>query len=125
LLARAEAMLRRIEPRRSSAANDVAVANTIQFGDVTIELKTRTVTRAGVAVELTPREYELLVFLVRADGAIISREHVMDEVWHYVPGLTSRTVDQHVARLRHKLEADPAEPRHILTARKAGYRFAP
>jgi two-component system alkaline phosphatase synthesis response regulator PhoP len=124
LLARAEAMLRRIEPRPSSVGNDIAAARTIQFGDVTIELKTRTVTRAGMAVELTPREYELLVFLVRADGAIISREHVMDEVWHYVPGLTSRTVDQHVARLRHKLEPDPAEPRHILTARKAGYRFA-
>jgi len=125
LLARAEAMLRRIEPRTSPAANDASSTGSIQFGDVTIDLKTRTVTRAGTVVELTPREYELLVFLVRADGAIISREHVMDEVWHYVPGLTSRTVDQHVARLRHKLESDPAEPRHILTARKAGYRFAP
>jgi two-component system, OmpR family, alkaline phosphatase synthesis response regulator PhoP len=125
LLARAEAMLRRMEPRRSSGASDTAIAETIRFGDVTIDLKTRTVTRGGIAVELTPREYELLVFLVRAGGAIISREHVMDEVWHYVPGLTSRTVDQHVARLRHKLESDPAEPRHILTARKAGYRFAP
>jgi len=125
LLARAEAMLRRIEPRRASTTTDAGSSAIIQFGDVTIEPKTRTVTRDGIPVELTPREYELLVFLVRADGAIISREHVMDEVWHYVPGLTSRTVDQHVARLRHKLEADPAEPRHILTARKAGYRFAP
>lgn len=123
LLARAEAMLRRMEPRTARTASDAPSSGHLQFGDVTIELKTRTVTRGGVAVELTPREYELLVFLIRADGAIISREHVMDEVWHYVPGLTSRTVDQHIARLRHKLESDPAEPRHILTARKAGYRF--
>lgn len=124
LLARAEAMLRRIEPRSPGSTNDGKGGN-LQFGDVTIELKTRTVTRDGSPVDLTPREYELLVFLVQADGAIVSREHVMHEVWHYVPGLTSRTVDQHVARLRHKLESDPAEPRHILTARKAGYRFAP
>lgn len=123
LLARAEAMLRRMDPRGGPATSDGRIGN-LQFGDVTVELKTRTVTRDGAAVDLTPREYELLVFLVQADGAIVSREHVMHEVWHYVPGLTSRTVDQHVARLRHKLESDPAEPRHILTARKAGYRFA-
>ncbi|HEY5087900.1 MAG TPA: response regulator transcription factor [Gemmatimonadaceae bacterium] len=124
LLARAEAMLRRIEPRDGLTGGDKRDTGTLRFGDVVIDLKTRTVTRAGVIADLTPREYELLVFLVEANGAIISREHVMHEVWHYVPGLTSRTVDQHVARLRHKLEQDPAAPRHILTARKAGYRFA-
>ncbi len=123
LLARAEAMLRRIEPRAYTTASTRA-EDIFRFGDVTIDRKIRTVTRGGVGVDLTPREYELLVFLIEADGAIISREHVMDVVWHYVPGLTSRTVDQHVARLRHKLEVDPAEPRYILTARKAGYRFA-
>jgi DNA-binding response OmpR family regulator len=124
LLARAEAMLRRLEPR--AIANGTAshtASPLLRFGDVTIDPRTRTVTRNGAPVDLTPREYELLVFLMDADGAIISREHVMDVVWHYVPGLTSRTVDQHVARLRHKLEIDAAEPRHILTARKAGYRF--
>lgn len=124
LLARAEAMLRRTDPRTPPSGNDNGDAAVLAFGDVVIDVKTRTVTRAGAGVDLTPREYELLVFLVQADGAIISREHVMDEVWHYVPGLTSRTVDQHIARLRHKLEPDPAEPRYILTARKAGYRFA-
>ncbi len=95
----------------------------MRFGNIVVDPRTRTVTRQGVPVELTPREYELLVFLIKADGAIISRELVMGEVWHYVPGLTSRTVDQHVARLRHKLEIDAAVPQHILTARKAGYRF--
>jgi two-component system alkaline phosphatase synthesis response regulator PhoP len=127
LLARAEAMLRRIDrhpgmhPEMSGfGGHDTP---TYRFGDVVIDPRTRTVTRDGAPVDLTPREYELLVFLIQADGAIISREHVMDEVWHYVPGLTSRTVDQHVARLRHKLEVDAADPQHILTARKAGYRF--
>lgn len=123
LLARAEAMLRRIE-RHTETQSETRDGETFTFGDVVLDRKIRTVTRDGVAIDLTPREYELLVFLIAADGAIISREHVMDEVWHYVPGLTSRTVDQHVARLRHKLEVDPADPRYILTARKAGYRFA-
>ena len=131
LLARAEAMLRRTEPQRQQHAasrtdgsSRIAAADKMmRFGTVVVDPRTRTVTREAVPVELTPREYELLVFLIQADGAIISRELVMDEVWHYVPGLTSRTVDQHVARLRHKLEVDPAAPQHILTARKAGYRF--
>lgn len=124
LLARAEAMLRRMEPRADTSTNGGhPVTPLLHFGDVVIDPRTRTVTRGGMLVDLTPREYELLIFLIEADGAIISREHVMDEVWHYVPGLTSRTVDQHVARLRHKLEIDAAEPQHILTARKAGYRF--
>jgi DNA-binding response OmpR family regulator len=124
LLARAEAMLRRSERRADPTAANGSDAGTIRFGDVTIDLKTRTISRSGSQIELTPREYDLLVFLVQADGAIISREHVMHEVWHYVPGVTSRTVDQHVARLRHKIEDDAAEPRYIITARKAGYRFA-
>jgi len=131
LLARAEAMLRRTEPQKhphSDFRTDGSPRTTtsdrmMRFGTVVVDPRTRTVTREGAPVELTPREYELLVFLIQADGAIISREHVMDEVWHYVPGLTSRTVDQHVARLRHKLEVDAATPQHILTARKAGYRF--
>lgn len=131
LLARAEAMLRRTEPQRQlnselrpdGSSGRATADRMMRFGTVVVDPRTRTVTREGVQVELTPREYELLVFLIQADGAIISREHVMDEVWHYVPGLTSRTVDQHVARLRHKLEVDAATPQHILTARKAGYRF--
>lgn len=124
LLARAEAILRRVERQADVAREKNNSANIFRFGDVVVDRKIRGITRAGDAVDLTPREYELLVFLIQADGAIVSREHVMDVVWHYVPGLTSRTVDQHVARLRHKLEDDPAEPRYILTARKAGYRFA-
>ncbi len=132
LLARAEAMLRRTEAQRQShldlrSDNTSRASNAeklMRFGSVVVDPRTRTVKREGIPVELTPREYELLVFLIKADGAIISRELVMDEVWHYVPGLTSRTVDQHVARLRHKLEDDAASPQHILTARKAGYRFA-
>lgn len=127
LLARAEAMLRRIDsrtdPHPEPHRHAERTSQALHFGDVIVDPRTRTVTRRGSLVDLTPREYELLVFLIQADGAIISREHVMDEVWHYVPGLTSRTVDQHIARLRHKLEINAADPQHILTARKAGYRF--
>jgi two-component system alkaline phosphatase synthesis response regulator PhoP len=64
-----------------------------------------------------------LAFLIESGGDIVSRETLMRQVWRYSNGVTSRTVDQHVARLRNKLEPDPAQPRYLLTVRKAGYRF--
>jgi DNA-binding response OmpR family regulator len=122
LLARIEAMLRRVrDARPQPGPGDGPVRHT--FGEVTVDMRTRTVYRGREVVDLTPMEFDLLVFLLRADGNIVSRETLMRQVWRYTPGLTSRTVDQHVARLRHKIERDPAEPRHILTVRKAGYRL--
>ena len=68
-------------------------------------------------------EFDFLAFLIESGGDIVSRDALMRQVWHYSNGVTSRTVDQHVARLRNKLEPDPAQPRHLITVRKAGYRF--
>jgi len=121
LLARIEAMLRRVRDTRPHAPGEVPPR--FAFGDVVVDMRTRTVSRGHALVDLTPMEFDLLVFLLQADGNIVSRETLMRQVWRYSPGLTSRTVDQHVARLRHKIEHDPAEPRHILTVRKAGYRL--
>jgi two-component system, OmpR family, alkaline phosphatase synthesis response regulator PhoP len=112
LLARVEALLRRNVRR----AVDV-------FGDVEIERATRTVMRAGVAVELAPKEYELLLALFDRDGAVVSRLDLMRRVWGYSDAVVTRTIDTHVAELRRKLEADAAKPRHILTVRKVGYRL--
>jgi DNA-binding response OmpR family regulator len=68
-------------------------------------------------------EYELLMALVRREGQLATREELLVEVWGYDERVVSRTVDTHVAELRRKLEDDPANPRHILTVRKAGYRL--
>ena len=124
-LARVEAIIRRlsVSPRGSSAGGDGARLSHHCFSDVVVDLRTRTVTRGGKTVELSPMEFDFLAFLIDSGGDIVSRETLMRQVWRYSLGVTSRTVDQHVARLRNKLEPDPAQPRHLITVRKAGYRF--
>ena len=122
ILARVEALLRR-SPDLPAANRSSPMPRTDRFGDVEIDLATRTVTRAGVDVGVAPREYELLLALLRRRGAVVSRQELMREVWGYADVVISRTVDTHIAELRRKLEADPAVPRHILTARKVGYRL--
>ena len=72
---------------------------------------------------LTPTEFRLLVALVRRRGAVVSREDLRREVWPDGTEVQSRVIDSHIARLRRKLEHDPKQPRHILTALAAGYRF--
>ena len=125
-LARVEAIIRRLAPagRGSAGALDGPARITLHhFSDVVVDLRTRTVLRGGRAVDLSPMEFDFLSFLIESGGDIVSRETLMRQVWRYSLGVTSRTVDQHVARLRNKLEPDPAQPRHLITVRKAGYRF--
>jgi DNA-binding response OmpR family regulator len=124
-LARVEAIIRRLAPTaRVSGTGDGRVRNSqLSFSDVMVDLRTRTVLRNGKAVELSPMEFDFLAYLIDSGGDIVSRETLMQQVWRYSLGVTSRTVDQHVARLRNKLEPDPAQPRHLITVRKAGYRF--
>ena len=123
-LARVDAILRRLAPAgRSSAGEQGARISQHQFSDVMVDLRTRTVLRGGKPVDLSPMEFDFLSFLIESGGDIVSRDTLMRQVWRYSLGVTSRTVDQHVARLRNKLEPDPAQPRHLITVRKAGYRF--
>jgi DNA-binding response OmpR family regulator len=96
----------------------------MRFGVVEVDPAARTVTREGAPVDLSPKEFDLLVALLRHEGAVVSRPALLDDVWGYASDVLSRTVDTHVAELRRKLEDDPANPRHILTVRKAGYRLA-
>jgi len=118
LLARIEALLRRAtgaaRPQPSAAE---------RFGDVEVDRAARTVTREGIPVYLAPMEFELLLALLHRRGAVATRQELMREVWGHRAVVVSRTVDTHIAELRRKLERDPAEPRHILTVRKAGYRL--
>lgn len=123
LLARVEAIIRRVSAARSTSGDGTVRASLHRFADVLVDLRTRTVLRSGHPVELSPMEFDFLAFLIESGGDIVSRETLMQQVWRYSIGVTSRTVDQHVARLRNKLEPDPAQPRHLITVRKSGYRF--
>jgi DNA-binding response OmpR family regulator len=118
LLARVEALL-----RRTAQLGGDGAAPPERFGAVEVIPASRSVLREGRAVALTPKEFDLLLALVRRRGAVASRMELLTEVWGYSAAVLSRTVDTHVAELRRKLEADPAAPHHILTVRKAGYRL--
>ena len=116
LLARVEARLRRRDPGADGDANE-------RFGPVHVDRRARTVECHGEPVALAPKELDLLLALLDADGAALSRSTLMDRVWGYEADILSRTVDTHIAELRRKLESDPSAPRHILTVRKVGYRL--
>jgi two-component system, OmpR family, alkaline phosphatase synthesis response regulator PhoP len=118
LLARVEALLRRSDPPPSDG--DALH----RFGDVELREGSRTVRRAGELVELTPKEYELLLVLLRARGDVVSRHELLRRVWGYRADVATRTLDTHVGELRRKLEPEVSTPRHILTVRKVGYRLA-
>ena len=94
-----------------------------RFGEIEVNPASRTVYRAGQLVPMAPREFDLLLALVRRSGAAASRAELLREVWQYQTGVVSRTVDIHIAELRRKLEPNPAEPRHIRTVWKVGYRL--
>jgi DNA-binding response OmpR family regulator len=95
----------------------------LRFGDVTLDRARRTVLRAGTPVALTHREFELLVFLSGSQGRVFSRDELVRKVWGQSHSGQGRTVDNFVAQLRAKLEADPDRPKHLLTVRGSGYRF--
>lgn len=118
LVARVEAILRRSRPGHTSAADGV-----IEFGDVVVRPGQRVVERAGVEVNLTPREFDLLLALLSHRGDAVSRLDLLRRVWGHKSAVETRTVDTHVSELRRKLESDPTHPSHILTVRKVGYRL--
>ncbi|HEX2779332.1 MAG TPA: response regulator transcription factor [Gemmatimonadaceae bacterium] len=123
LLARVAAHLRRHAETRA-AGDGAASSERFAFGDITVDAATRAIVRDGAPVALRPKEIDLLIALLRRQGRIATRTELLREVWGYDPAVVSRTVDTHVAELRRKLEHDPANPRHILTVRKTGYRIA-
>lgn len=116
LLARIRAVLRRAHHGLEEAA-----PQWIRFGDIAVYPPTRTVQRNGVVVSLRPKEYDLLLALMRQHDRIVSRADLLRDVWGYRAGTVSRTVDTHMAGLRQKLEADPLNPCHLMTVRTAGY----
>ncbi|QLQ26416.1 MAG: response regulator [Dechloromonas sp.] len=118
LRARVRAML-----RRSQMCGDAGALHA--FGDVEADLARHVVRRAGADIHLTPQEYRLLVQMLTNPGRVLTQAFLIDKVWGPGNRENNHYLRIYVARLRHKLEADPARPRHILTETGVGYRFQP
>ena len=116
LLARVRALLRRSDPQR-------APLDQLTFGDVVVDFIRYEARKKGQPVEMTPKEFGVLRYLAVRAGEVIQRQQLLEEVWGYENFPTTRTVDNHIASLRAKLEDDPAEPRHLLTVHGVGYKF--
>jgi DNA-binding response OmpR family regulator len=120
LVVRIEALLRRAGRGPAARSGNDAVH---RIGDIEIDVDDHRVRRGGREVPLSPKAFELLLALVRKQGRVATRVELLRDVWGYASAVTTRTVDTHVAELRRRLEDNPAEPRHILTVWKVGYRL--
>jgi DNA-binding response OmpR family regulator len=117
LLARVRAALRRGTPATPDRRRGIV------FGDVEVDVAARNVKRAGELVEMTAREFDVLVCLMQERGRVLSRDDIFRRVWGPKHHGTPRTVDNFIQQLRAKLEVDPQEPAYIQTVRGVGYRF--
>jgi DNA-binding response OmpR family regulator len=116
LMARVEAILRRTS--RTEDAFEQA-----QFGDVVLNFRNLEAHKNGHALELSPREFKILKYFLERKGEVITRDQLLDAVWGYDGFPLTRTVDMHIAKLRHKIEDSPSDPHYIITVHRAGYKF--
>lgn len=116
LLARLRAHLRRSSRR-------VADVEAYRFGDIKLNFKKYHASKGDQPLSLTPREFKILKFFILHKDEIVTREQLLNEVWGYDIYPISRTVDNHIARLRQKIEDVPAEPQYIITIHRVGYKF--
>ncbi len=124
LMARVKAQLRRIRLiREELESSDILTRETIKYGNLTLDLTRREVSMEDRLLALKPKEFDLLLFLARHRGQVLSRDLILERVWGWDFTGGSRTVDVHVRWLREKIENDPAIPQRIVTVRGAGYRF--
>jgi two-component system, OmpR family, alkaline phosphatase synthesis response regulator PhoP len=117
LLARVRAVLRR--------AKRPALTDQFAFADVVVDFPKMELTRAGQPVTLTPQEFKVLKYFAQNPKRVISRDELLNEVWGYHSYPTTRTVDNHILKLRQKLEKEPMNPIHFRTVHGAGYKFVP
>jgi DNA-binding response OmpR family regulator len=115
LIARIKALL-----RRHQKTLDI---EKIEFSDVTVDFKAYRAERNHAPLELSAREYRLLKYLVSKKGNVVTRDELLDEVWGYNSYPSTRTVDNHIARLRQKIEHNVEDPKHIVTVHGVGYKF--
>jgi two-component system OmpR family response regulator len=117
LMARVRALLRRMEIKL------VIPETTVKFGDVEIDIRHHMITRAGITLNLSPKEFDLLVFLAGNKGLVFSRDQLLEKVWGYEYSGDTRTVDVHIRWLREKIEYNSEEPKRLITIRGVGYKF--
>jgi len=117
LLARVRAMLRRMEIKT------VIPETAAKFGDLEIDIRHHVITRAGIALNLSPKEFDLLVFLAGNKGLVFNRDQLLEKVWGYEYSGDTRTVDVHIRWLREKIENNSEEPKRLITVRGVGYKF--
>jgi len=115
LLARVEAIIRRFS--KTPSEEEVA------FGNVKLDFRTYQATRESKPLDLTPREFHILRYFIDHANEVVSREALLNHVWGYDSSAFTRTVDTHMARLRQKIEPMPADPRHLITVHRSGYKF--
>jgi DNA-binding response OmpR family regulator len=118
LLARIRAVLRR------SSTEETEIL-TYTFGDVSIDFKKYETEVRQIPVDLSSKEYEIMKYFIAHENEVIHRHELLEKVWGFNITPTTRTVDNYILELRKKLESDPANPKHILTIRGAGYKFVP
>jgi len=124
LLARIRAMLLRVEMMKQEALSKMeTVPPAIKIPNLEVDTARHQVWRGGLALDLSPREFELLAFLVRNRGQVFTRDHLLERVWGYDYAGDTRTVDVHIRWLRQKIEDDPSHPEHLLPVRGVGYKF--
>jgi len=116
LMARVEAIMRR-------TSRQVETAEDFQFGDFEVNFRRFEVARNGAPVEMSPREFNILKYFIEHRGEVVTRDQLLDAVWGYGSFPLTRTVDMHIAKLRHKIEDIPGDPRHIITVHRVGYKF--
>ncbi len=118
-LARIRALLR----RRQGEETERTPPNSIQLGDVFLDFKKYEALKKGQNLSLSPKEFGVLRYLAARIGDVVTRDELLDEVWGYEKFPTTRTVDNHIAQLRSKIEEDPARPRYLLTVHGVGYKL--
>lgn len=119
LLARVRAILRRAAMKTPASNLEIP----LKVGDVEVDMARHTVIKGNTVLYLTPKEFELLAFLLQNKGFVFSREHLLEKIWGYDYAGNTRTVDVHIRWLREKLEDNPGKPRHLLTVRGTGYKL--
>jgi DNA-binding response OmpR family regulator len=123
LIARVKALLRRVRLMQNMNKDSESTHKVLQFNNMIINETRHEVMVNDKPLVLKPKEYDLLLYLARHRGHVLSREQILKEVWGWDYFGDSRTVDVHIRWLREKIEVNPAEPKRIITIRSAGYRF--
>ncbi|MEI5992247.1 response regulator transcription factor [Enterococcus crotali] len=124
VLARMKAIFRRLKPV-SNKSEEMAetVKAPLILGEISVDEQNYEVTVRGKKIELTPKEFELLVYFIKRKDRVIDRDTLLDRIWNYDFAGQSRIVDVHVSHLRDKIEIDPKRPAYLITVRGFGYRF--